>query len=231
MRLRKLFDAGYIDRPQPQRELASRRGTAAIVYALGPRGAAYLGEPVKRNHEVGSFFLRHVLLVSRVYTTMAQACARTGVHLTQWVNEYPLPVLELPGIREAPHLKADAFFILAYRNSYATFFLEVDRGTEPGQRADLEKQSSLLRKIVYYQELFRRREEFGVRNLRVLALVPSERRLEHYLDLARGADPEGKGLGVFWGTTHDQLPQEEPGRLFSADIWHTPTRGPLPLLP
>ena len=223
IRLRKLFGARYLDRPLPQQELRTNQGTAALVYALGPKSGDVLGEKVKRNNEVGVHFMRHTLLVTTHYVTIETACRQGGMTLNQWVNEPPFPSLELPEYKKEVSHRPDAMFTIKQNGTTETFCLEVDRGTVPGTRDDID-QSHWLKTINFYQELYVGREKIlGISNFRVLISTTGIKRVTSLIELIRKTGPKQHGPGIFWCTTHKALFQPAHLQSFLFDpIWVKP---------
>ena len=79
-------------------------------------------------------------------------------------------------------------------------------------------------------ELYRRRAELlGEGAMRVRTSVPTPGRLRGLQTLCRRTDPrkrtdeqEGKGLGIFWFTLHENIRIDDPLRFFFEPIWYLP---------
>ena len=103
-----------------------------------------------------------------------------------------------------------------------------------GNTADLDpadKSSDFVKKILFYQELYKRAEELlGTKAIRVLTSVPTPGRRKALQALCRRVDPhtppdkkEGRGLGIFWFTLNDEIQIDDPAHFFFDPIWHVPT--------
>lgn len=93
----------------------------------------------------------------------------------------------------------------------AYFLLEMDRGSMPVMRSRFDK-TSFQRKLKIYWEAWKRGrhvEQFGLRQLRVLTVTDSKKRVEHMLD-AVGELTGGKGSNFFLFATADQLSASSP---------------------
>jgi hypothetical protein len=236
VQLKKLSDLKYVERPLQQQELAQGRGTASLIYALGPKGAEYLGKPVRKN-TVSLWYLDHTLFVSRVHSVVFRACKTAGLTLEAWQNEALLPRLTLAWqseegeehSEEVEH-RADAHFSIKRTTASWQFFLEVDRASEPQRRSDT-RLSHIRKMLLFYHQLWQERElHFGKdADFRVLITVPSIGRLEGVQEVAREIDPKHVGgLGIFWLTTENQIQVAEPGRILEP-IWFKASSGPHPL--
>jgi len=182
-RLNLLYHHGYLDRPRNQLAYYER-GSEAMVYALGRRGAEVLllHEGGSRgtigwtkNSSVTRFFLQHTLLIADVMVALEVACRLPGrIRL--------IPAAEI--LAQAPEatraqrnplswrvrvadgtdiadlgVMPDQFFGLRFEDepegrNRAFFFLEADRASMPVVRRSL-RQSSVYRKLLAYAETSR----------------------------------------------------------------------------
>src|ERR1041385_5309615 len=82
-RLKLMYHHGHLERPRAQIDYYHRGTNRHIVYGLGAKGAALLGEHGDgfrpkdwgmKNRSVGRIFLEHALLVSDVMVTVELGC-------------------------------------------------------------------------------------------------------------------------------------------------------------
>jgi hypothetical protein len=227
-RLQLLFHHGYLDRPPMQLDWYVK-GSEPLVYALGNRGAEVLEtegvvrrggirwETKQRN--VSRVFLHHTLAVAEVMVAFEDACRRReGVRFIppeeilagapEATRRLRLPFRWQVEIRWGGKLhrlgvEPDKVFGLEFHGApenrrRAYFFLEADRGTMPVVRKGLG-QTSFLRKLVCYQETWRRglhRRHLGIPNFRVLTATTSRERVEHLMAACRSI-PGGSRLFLF----------------------------------
>lgn len=227
-RLQLLFHHGYLDRPAMQLDWYAR-GSEPLVYALGKRGAEILeAEGVARrgvrwdtkNRNLSRVFLHHALAVAEVMVAFEVVCrSREGVRLIPPEKVLAAAPAETRRLRlpfrwqvEARHggkshrlgVEPDKVFGLRFENApesrrHAFFFLEADRGTMPVRREGLA-QTSFLRKLVCYQETWRKgihRKHLGIPNFRVLTVTTSRERVEHLVEACRSLTGGGSRLFLF----------------------------------
>ena len=225
-RLQKLFHHGYLDRIL--RPVILGEGRSAYAYALGSRGAdvvaalldvdrAGVGWKPKENR-LGPLFLDHLLQISEV-RVVAQLLEQQEVwQRVSWIDEIMLksPVYQ----DKVPSYMAGGRTVQVYPDGYFTvtlpdearpahFFLEVDQGTmESGRWA------GKVRGYVTFRNSGASEMHFGSANFRVLAIVPSKRRLSN---LKRATENAGGGLH-FWFTTRDQIDIWQPAH-FLEPVW------------
>ncbi|MFN2490293.1 MAG: replication-relaxation family protein [Actinomycetota bacterium] len=200
-RLKKLYERRLLDRFQPQVQF----GSAPYHYILDELGmrvvAADRGLDLKRVRQrlqtdldiPARSHLHHQLEVNDFFVTLIKACRDSKGHyeLIRWWNE--------KRCREAwkGMVHPDGLGELAWPKGSCTFLLELDRGTERGQR--------LAEKLAYYRS-------FGAMRLgpeALLFLFPS---FERELYARRVLEPIG-GLTV--ATTNRQAYEAQP----LGDVW------------
>lgn len=218
-RLYHLFHKGYLARPRAQAgELVYHEGSSHMVYMLAPKGAELVMEreslrlPLKADRELAQ--LKHGLLVTDFLIAMQEACAqseflrlvmqheilRGALPATQCdprPSRWPVDI-EYRGTRRSLHLEPDAIFAIEHAGlvppkNRKFFFLEIDRGTMPVVRAQVE-QTSVLRKLIAYGATFRaeiHRTRFDMDNMRVLIVGKSRERVDTIIE-AYGAHLAGK---------------------------------------
>lgn len=189
-RLTRLYHAGYLDRPRAQ--LAYHvGGSAAMVYALNARGARLLLErrdatPI---HFVAvdseRLFLFHALAVADFRVALRLALrARPDVRLIdQTLLASPATPMRvtIAGIATVAIVPDCVFSLHCADGAGRNFFVEIDRGTMPIERASLA-QSSVIRKLLAYEEARQSRlaeKHHGWRNFRVLILTATPERADN----------------------------------------------------
>jgi Replication-relaxation len=98
-RLRVLFDQGFIDRPEAQRQYSRHTTPGAMVHALGRAGARFLrehGEAInpnidlsEKNRRAGSVFVSHTLGVADFLVNLEVAC-RNSPDQVQLISQHQL---------------------------------------------------------------------------------------------------------------------------------------------
>jgi len=235
-RLKALFEHRYLDRPQCQYDYyRPGGGSSAIAYALADRGANLLvqseqlsqGQRVcwtHKNNQVGRPFLEHSLAIADLAVALNVATQLDddvnlidGSTLLENLPEetrqrqkpYRLNVaLTYQGTRHNIGVEPDYAFSLtnAKLRRRAFFLAEVDRGTMPVERYDL-KQTSILRKLLAYQTLWKARRHlkaFGWRNFRVLFITTSTERAEN-MRTAMNSHALTRGSPLFLFADKDEL--------------------------
>ncbi|MDD5431326.1 MAG: replication-relaxation family protein [Candidatus Pacebacteria bacterium] len=216
IRLRKLFDAGYLSR----RFLPVFQGRARILYFVGSRGeeiiAAQAGvDPVKIRQrrkqllQIKDGSLSHYLAISEFRLAFFMASKHNpAISLNFWRTEK-----EMPLCLEQKKFYSDACLVYGYRDKFFSLFLEIDRSTESHKRFG-EKINNYLRYGLHghYQK------QFGVQFFRVLIVCPSLSRLENLKRLI-----EQKTDKMFWLTVAGDITPEK----ILSKIWHRPGQGSL----
>lgn len=137
IRLRKLFDAGYLSR----RFLANLQGRAKILYFVGPRGMEIMSEksgidPLVIKHKrkqllkIKSSSLPHYLLINEfklAFTIASQGDLQISLKSWKIQKERPLSLGE-------KEFYPDAYLTYSYHGKTYSLFLEIDRSTETNKR-------------------------------------------------------------------------------------------------
>jgi hypothetical protein len=196
-RLLRLFHAGYVDRPRAQLDRFPTSGTAPMLYALANRGARLLrqrgdfpsasDEWSRKNRKVQRPFIDHQVEIVDFQVALQRAVStRAEVRLLfegergavasrrQAREARPLALsaqLSQNSIVRHVSVVPDLVFALHFadgtRHNYA---VEIDRGTMPVFRSDLE-QTSIARKMRVYlaaHDAKQHQRKFGWTNFRVL---------------------------------------------------------------
>ena len=164
------------------------------------------------------FTVEHSLAITELGLALFKLESSEGVSLIHWETSPQKigdsVILETrKGFIRVP-LVADAFFGLSQDGAEQWFLVEVDRGTTTIPR--------MKRKLEGYSLWWRNRghvERFGVKNLRLLTIVSTEKRLQKLIEATVDVT-EGKGAGFFWFTLQENISIKKPEKLFS-EIWRT----------
>jgi len=197
IRLRKLYDHGYLSR----HFLPTVRGSSRAVYFLGPKGMEIISEglgldisTLKLNRKgFKDLFLNHQLALNEARIAITLTIKeKAQMSLDCWLNEDAC--LQEYGRRRGI-IRPDAYFRFFNNGRIYSFFLEVDRSTMSHSRFRLRIQSYLeYAQSGYYQA------RYGVRYFRVLIITIT---LERLFNLKRLI--EGLTNKIFWFTTMDQI--------------------------
>lgn len=239
-RLRKLFHAGYIDRPRAQLDYYPTSGSAPMVYALADRGARLLAEREgvgaphfewsRRNREAGRPFIEHQLEIMDFYVALQAALhGREDVRLigpeeliagfpdqsVSSVSPFRLDAkVSVKGVWHEIGVVPDLAFGLRFSDgSRRCFLVEIDRGTMPVSRSDIG-QTSFERKMRAYLSACAAKEHerrFGWKTFRVLTVTTDDYRLTSMQKSLRAIRiPRSPGPGLFLFATRDELGGIDP---------------------
>jgi hypothetical protein len=216
IRLRKLFDAGYLSR----RFLANFRGRAKILCFPGPRAVEILSEKsgidplkIKRKRKqllkIKNSSLPHYLSISEFRLAFFLASQNNHeINLKSWRTQK-----ETPLALEDKKFYPDAYFVYGYRGKFYSLFLEIDHSTESNKRF-AEKVDNYLK--YGFRGCYQR--QFGFRFFRVLVVCRTEARLNNLKKLI-----EEKTDKMFWlAVQQDILPEK-----ILTKIWQRPARNSL----
>ena len=223
-RLALLFHNGYLQRIHPGTEIGAKKN-AEYIYRLGRRGAkrlpkyreggSRLPEPIDPN----PLFFTHDMLVVDFLIRARLACENSGgkyrfISQDEYLAQASLHepkrnplLLDAPTIKNE-HTTPDGLCGIEFReiekeDGYPKmhFFLEADRGTEPGIRRKKEsrgrKLSDVQRKYVVYNDYrvyYSKKEhasarEFPFANFKVAFVTISEDRVENLVHKLRDLVP------------------------------------------
>jgi hypothetical protein len=184
----------------------SNKGVTLLRQELGVAAAWR-----EANHEIGTMFLEHAILVSDVMFSIELACRKSSeVRLLyedqlalqsdrnqfQWqvkVHDHGVTLGIVP----------DRVFALEYKDQTREmqrvyFFLEADRGTMPVVRSGL-KQTSFYRKLLAYEATWTQKvhqRKLGIHRFRVLTVTTNAMRVTSLLE-ACSRLKRGHGLFLF----------------------------------
>jgi len=207
-----------------------------MVYALADRGAELLtqrvgnGEWNRKNRDAGRPFLDHQLEVIDFYVSLQRAMRdRTDVqliHPDELIAGFPEHTrnarnplsmrvnVSHEGTAHEIGLIPDLIFGLRFSNGLRRcFMVEIDRGTMPVVRANLQ-QTSFERKMRAYlsAEAARQHEtQFRWKTFRVLTVTTDRHRAKSMIDALRHINiPESPGASLFFFALRDQLRLSDP---------------------
>jgi len=192
LRLRTLFDAGYLDR----RFVPVLKGSSPAIYLLGTASVAALAEDLNEDHSrlqrfrhqdkhYSDVFMRHALAVSEFAVAMQMSCNGTGhMRWLKWLNDRLLLQVCNDSVASGEHtLKPDGYGRYALGERAFNFFLELDTGSESITR--------LHKKIQLYQR-FRTdgafQARFGMKSFRLLIVTLSDKRARSLTSALREPD-------------------------------------------
>ncbi|MCX6378788.1 MAG: replication-relaxation family protein [Armatimonadetes bacterium] len=224
---RDLFDGGFVENVAISRAVLADDGetndarllygSAPNVYVLSKLGVRVAYEegwtksltPPRRYGPQNSLFLAHELAIRDVRVWLERtAREREDWNLVRWEDgtEAYFDMKE----RDGNIVRPDAWFVLHLGDSKLVGIVEVDRGTERGDKRWKEK-------LQAYDNLYRSpclKATTGYENARILTLTPTERRRDALANLiARHAKPDMTPR--FWFA--DMKALQEPG--FAYEGW------------
>jgi hypothetical protein len=221
-RLRQCFDAGLLHRPMAQVATLPLTGPRPMIYGLTTKGARLLRDHghqidadidwTERSKRGGVNFLNHTVSIANFLVNLQLSCRQTGVEIiseNEILAEAPLATQRareplrwvvtrtVGGKRERWSAVSDGLFGLRFPDGTGSFFLlEVDRGTIPIVRRGATHRS-IKRKLETYilgWQAGQHMRQFG-KNLRVLIMTSSAKRMEHMLTTVGDITAEQGGSG------------------------------------
>ena len=163
------------------------------------------------------YMMEHELMVTQVGIALEMLSRKyRDLSMKSWETSpnklgASVRLLTPKGMERVP-LVADALFGLEYNCVTSWFLLELDRGTINIGR--------MRRKFQGYRKWWRNdgpKVRFGIKNIRLLVLVPNEKRLKA-LKLAANASSNKGGTGFFWFGLHEFADLDHPERLLEK-VW------------
>lgn len=239
-RLERLYHAGYIDRPRAQLDYYWKSGSTPLIYALADHGARLLTEREalsltnfewsRKNREVGRPFIEHQIEIADFQVALHRAARERGdVQLLCPEDILAAAPAETRAARNPFLLRAklsyqgwtreigvvpDLVFGLKFADgSRRCFMVEIDRGTMPITRTDIN-QTSFERKMRVYLGAHasgQHKRQFGWRTFRVLTVTSEPDRKVSIISAAqqlRVANSPGASLFSF--VTRDELSCANP---------------------
>jgi hypothetical protein len=187
----------------------------------------------EKNKRAGSKFIEHTLQIADFMVGLELACrGNSGVNLlleheiiqaapeiTRRAREplrWRVERIER-GRREITTVVPDGLFALTFPDDTAAYFiLEVDRGTIPINRTDTEGTAAWRKNIRYKLATYydgwkasRHVEQFGVKQVRVLTITSSAKRVENMLATIDEIT-EGRGSNFFLFADRERLTASNP---------------------
>ncbi|HEV2878454.1 MAG TPA: replication-relaxation family protein [Candidatus Eremiobacteraceae bacterium] len=239
-RLMRLYHAGYIDRPRAQLDRFPTSGSACIVYALADRGVRLLRERdglsfanpewSRKNREAGRPFIEHQIEIAEFQVALERAARERGdvqlLHQSDILAVAPAPTREArnpflvrakishQGLTREIGVVPDLVFGFRFADgSRRCFMVEIDRGTMPITRTDIN-QTSFERKLRVYlaaHSTGQHQRQFGWKTFRVLTVTSDQRRLSSLIDAAKGLWPyRGLGSSLFLFASVNELLTADP---------------------
>ena len=223
IRLRKLFDHGYLSR----RFLHTSKGSSKAIYFLGPEGIHLVSvengiDPLAIEKRLEVFrekkelFFDHDILVNEVRIAFYLVFNNgDGLRLDRWVDstdclqEYRVFNKKLD--RGSNHVfRPDGYFRYFYGGKIFSCFLEVDRSTMSNTRFQ-----SKVKVYLDYAQSGLYQQRYGLKFFRVLVLTKTKERLLNLKSVTEELTDK-----IFWFSTVDDFLS---GKAF-ARIWERPHR-------
>ena len=218
-RLKRLYQHGFLERHWLP--VAWGQGTGQALYTLTTAGQRLIGRqggivpehlPRRTLRRGSDLFLAHALDVNQVRIAVTLAVQHLGYTVEQWLTEDALKGRRRTtpeGTLGPPErgVMPDAYFVLRLGDRRASFFLEVDRGTETRRRwrHKVHAYRTYVQSGAYTRE-------FGTRSLRVLVVTHGAQRLAN---LKEATEQEG-GAAWFWFAPLGRL---EPEGVLTEPSW------------
>lgn len=195
-RLKLLENARVLCRVYPAR--SSRGGKSEPLWFLTPHGRRTIGGPSRRPPGLSIPDLEHRRAVARFFLALVErSVRREGEGLYTWFGE----TRAAAGVGGGP-LRPDGYGRYLLPDGELTFYLELDRGTEPARR--------VAAKLTAYQRALANDPEREYAN--VLLVCHSKRRLANLATHASDGPPWLWGSSD--GDTYELLPGREQQRSF-----------------
>lgn len=195
-RLKLLEDARLLCRVYPAR--SSRGGKSEPLWFLTPHGRTSIGAPSRRAPGLSIPDLEHRRAVARFFLALVErSVTREGEGLYTWYGE----TRAAAGVGGGP-LRPDGYGRYLLPDGELTFYLELDRGTEPTKR--------VAAKLTAYQQALVSDPEPRYAN--ILLVCQSKRRLANLAQHAPTGPPWA--WATVDGERYELLPGREQQRAF-----------------
>ena len=204
-----------------RQDMPTLSGEMKTVLGLGRKGAEKVAEETGREvadiphfsqvrFKRSMFTIEHELGITQVGLSLNMLSQKGFLNLIHWETSpqrigTSVRVITHKGLDCIP-LVADAFIGLRVNDQTHWLLLELDRAT-----IDLKR---MKRKFVGYQTWWKEKgpkHRFGLKNLRVLYLVPNVKRLNALKILWKEVSEHG-GKGFIWFALHDVADTKHPDR-------------------
>ena len=194
-RLQRLYQHGFLNRIYIPEDIRYNARNTQAMYCLDEAGADLLareaGIPRENirwhadRNKVREFFIEHLLKINDVRIGLTLAAKVRGDRIMKWVPDWELKEynehVEEPETGRVYPVFPDAYFVYERGDTGKTghFFLELDRGTMENRRFAQKVKAYML----YFEENGHEPSKFyqryGTHSIRVLTVVPSQRRLRN----------------------------------------------------
>lgn len=220
-------------------------GARPIVHALARRGGLHLAkiDPAfpstdwtTKNRKAREEYIDHTLGVTRFRAALTLGCTGAPFTLERFITGRALvDSVELQHGREylTVPVVPDGFFTIGRADAVSHFMLEIDRATEPLERARLthrDQPTSIFKKLLaylHYRVQRKHEAKYGIRGFRVLFVTTTAGRAvsmhhhatrfcEEYAATVKGGHPP---FEQFWITTADRCELDNPAAILTAPIW------------
>ena len=192
-RLKLLTDHGLLSRVFPAR--TSRGGTSEPLYFLSPQARGLIAAPARRPPGLSLPDLEHRRAVGRFFLTLVERSLRQGNEgLYSWLGERSSQAALGGSVRP------DGYGRYLFPDGELTFYLELDRSTEPTKR--------VADKLAAYQRALANDPEPRLCN--ILLVVPGRRRLASLARVAPAGPPWT--WATVDGNQYELLPDRSPER-------------------
>jgi DNA-binding Lrp family transcriptional regulator len=239
-RLRRLFHAGYVDRPRAQLDRFPTDGTAPMIYALADRGARLLCEREGlccgaadrsyNNRRAGRPFIEHQIEIVNFQVALERAVSqRNDVRLVTAEEMIAASRQQIRRrgasfalraklshrgwVREVSVIPDLVFGIQVTNGKRLNFTVEIDRGTMPVRRSDPDRTSFEQKMRVYLAAHAAKQHErqFGWKNFRVLTITTEQQRVQSMKEALEGLRVSGTaGASLFLFSTFGDLRTGDP---------------------
>lgn len=232
--MRKLFDAGYIERfPQPS--TSSEAKNMPLVSALTKKGAEFISESrgvdlsklqiYSASSQPKASYFEHLMRINDVRVIFELACEQNN-HQIKWLDEHTIrkhkiygevELSSAPGTRQKTANIPDGFFSIKTQHGWFSFFLEIDTGTE--KIAVIQKKAEVY---LAYEQTSHYAEHYGATTqsgttapLFVLLITSGVKRKDNVLASLNKAFPVQPFLCAAY-------PNLQPDSMLSQPIWYAP---------
>ncbi len=235
-RLQKLYHHGYLWRDALPTK--PTEGNRPLIYRIDEKSLSLLPDLLnvepeeiewsKREHNVTSPFLGHLLRTNDVRVAVEVACQKQGLEIVRWLDDQTLKshhakeyvTVEGPrgGKQDAAFIPDGYFHLQMFdgeRTRNAHHFLEVDMGTMVGQATAWGKATWVkkIRTYLAYANSGKFTARYQAKSFRMLTATTTDRRLTTLKTITEKAG----GKYRFWFTTFDKLNYQT---VLTEPIWY-----------
>lgn len=166
--IRKLYNAGYVIKPEQQIVYWRTRKNRPHIYILP--------------NSTDTANLRNIEHLLGVTDVMVSFCTQALVEPHDYIQMKPPVTYGSESFQTA--VIPDKVFSLHEAGRQANFFLEYDTGMMPIERYPLAKNSSLLKKVLQYKKVYEMglHKPYGWETFRVLFVTSSEERIKNAVE-------------------------------------------------